>query len=357
MNSSPWKRLLAYPEIGLGIIMVLMFAGTAAFSRSAAFGDGAERNLFLNPDNLHQIVRESSYFVIMAVGATLVLVSGGVDLSIGSIYCLSAVVAAYFMSATTYAGQAPRFPEDELRWIAEGKLPSAGARIVYGLIAGLATGTICGLINGLLITWLKSPPFLITLGTMLIFRCVAFLITKGKTLTSLPYAYVQEFGQTTLPGGLNVHVPIMLGIVALGWVLLSYSVPGRMALAIGGNEEAARTAGLPVQRIKILVYSIEGMLGGLAGVLYIAYRGAISSNDGTGYELNVIAAAVVGGASLSGGRGTAVGALLGALFLQQIGNALFNLQIDQNFEKLVIGLVIVAAAGINRLRERVLGQS
>ncbi len=356
MNSSLSKRLLAYPEIGLGIVMVLMFIGTAAFSRNAAFGGAtAERNLFLNPDNLHQIVREASYFVIMAVGATLVLVSGGVDLSIGSIYCLSAIVAAYFMSATTYAGQAPRFPEDELRWIAEGKLPSASARIFYGTIAGLATGTICGVLNGLLITWLKSPPFLITLGTMLIFRCIAFLITKGTTLTSLPAAYVQDFGQKSLPAGLNVHVPIMLAIVALGLIFLSYSVPGRMALAVGGNEEAARTAGLPVQRVKILVYAIAGMLGGVAGLLYIAYRGAISSNDGTGYELNVIAAAVVGGASLSGGRGTAVGALLGALFLQQIGNALFNLQINQNYEKLVIGLVIVAAAGINRLRERALG--
>ena len=354
MNSSPFKRLLAYPEIGLGIIMVLMFVGTAAFSRSAAFGGAtAERNLFLNPDNLHQIVREASYFVIMAVGATLVLVSGGVDLSIGSIYCLSAVVAAYFMSAATYTGQIPAFREQELQWIAEGKLPGAATRIVYGLIAGLATGTICGLINGLLITWLKSPPFLITLGTMLIFRCFAFLITHGRTIFALPPSFVQDFGKAYIFFGLNVHVAFVLAAMLFGWVFLSYSVPGRMALAVGGNEEAARTAGLPVQRVKILVYTLAGMLGGLAGLLFIAYNGAVQSGDGQGYELTVIAATVIGGASLTGGRGTAFGAVLGALFLKQISNALTNLQIDQNYENLVIGMVIIAAAGLNRVRERV----
>lgn len=359
-----WRRLLAHQEIGLALVMVALFVVTAARSRTMneAVRDPStgqismiERNLYLKSGNLHQILRESSYYTIMAVGATLVLVCGGVDLSIGAIFGLSAVVAGYFMSAKTYTGQMPTSLDQELQWIASGQLPSEASRIAKGTIAGLGTGALCGLVNGLLITSLKSPPFLITLGTMQIFRCFAFLITGGATISALPSSFVQGFGQQLLPFGFNIHIPLMLTVVAFGVVFLSYSVPGRMALAVGGNEDAARTAGLPVQGVKVLVYTLAGLLGGLAGVLYISYSGAIQSGDGRGYELTVIAAVVIGGASLSGGRGTALGAMLGALFLQQISNALFILNIDQNYELLVIGLVIVAAAGLNRLRERALG--
>ena len=339
--------------------MVLMFAYTAMRSRTVDMREPstgkwvANQNLFLRADNLNQILRESSYFAIMAVGATLVLVGGGVDLSIGSIYCLSAVVAAYFMSDTTYNGQIPISRQQELDWIAKGEIPGVLIRVTKGLLAGLGTGVLCGAVNGVLITTLKSPPFLITLGTTWIFRCAAFLITGGHEISSLPPEFF-AFGQTEYAGRLTIHVPVMLAVVAFGWLYLRHSVPGRMSLAVGGNEEAARTAGLPVAWIKVLLYTIAGALGGLAGVLFIARSGAISSNDGRGYELNVIAAAVIGGASLTGGRGTAIGALLGALFLLQIRNALPILQIDQNYELLVIGMIIVAAAGANRLRERLL---
>ena len=182
-----WRRLVAYPEIGLALVMVLIFAVSAVRSRTVTMPgiNGApaiERNVFLNPNNLHLITREASYFAIMAVGATLVIVCGGVDLSIGSIFCLSAVVAAYFMSAKTYTGRIPISDTQELEWIASGELPSAAMRIAKGVSAGLLTGAVCGLINGLLITGLKSPPFLITLGTMQIFRFGAFRITHGAAI-------------------------------------------------------------------------------------------------------------------------------------------------------------------------------
>jgi len=342
-KSSAWRRILAYPEIGLAMIMLLMFIGTALNSRTIPIdvnGVEVQQNVFTQPDNLHQILREGSYFVIMAVGATLVLVCGGVDLSIGSIYCLSAVVGAYLMSEAPFKGR---------------ELPAESIRILLGAAAALTCGAVCGTLNGVLITILKTPPFLVTLGTMLIFRCFAFLITGGRAVAGLPESYL-SLGQYQLPGGFNIHVLFMLLIVALGWVFLTYSVPGRMALAVGGNEEAARTAGIPVQRVKIAVYAIAGTLGGLAGLLYIAHRGAITSNDGTGFELIVIAATVIGGASITGGRGSAIGAMLGAMFLQQINNAIVILQSNQNYEKLVVGIVIIAAAGIDRLRERVLGK-
>jgi len=359
-----WRRLLAHQEIGLALVMVALFAVTAArsrtvtdFSKDPATGQSvsSERNVYLTPSNLQQILRDSSYFVIMAVGATLVLVCGGVDLSIGAIFALSAVVAAKFMSAQTYSGQMPISSQQEMEWIASGKIPGAGGRIVLGVLAGIGTGALCGFLNGFLITALKSPPFLITLGTMQIYRGIAFILTDGKTISSLPPEYVQGFGKMVLPLGLNIHVPLMLLITGLGVAFLSYSVPGRMALAVGGNEEAARTAGLPVERIKMLVYALAGVLGGVAGLLYIGYLGSIQSGDGSGYELTVIAAVVIGGASLSGGRGTAIGALLGALFLQQISNAFFVLNIDQNYEMIVKGVVIVTAAGLNRIRERAFG--
>jgi ribose/xylose/arabinose/galactoside ABC-type transport system permease subunit len=362
-----WRRLLAHQEIGLALVMAMLFVFTAARSRTAVeivrdpatntITDTVERNLYLKPSNLHQILRDSSYFAIMAVGATLVLVCGGVDLSIGAIFALSAVVAAKFMSAYTYTGQVPISAAQELEWIANGTLPSAGGRIALGVLAGLATGALCGCINGLLITGLKSPPFLITLGTMMVYRGIAFILTDGQTVSSLPAEFVQGFGQQTLPFGFNIHVPVTILVGIAGVLFLSYSVPGRMALAVGGNEEAARTAGLPVNRIKILVYTLAGMLGGLTGLLYIGFLGSIQSGDGNGYELTVIAAVVIGGASLSGGRGTALGAILGALFLQQITNAFIILRIDQNWELIVKGMVIVTAAALNRLRERALGSA
>ena len=353
------RRLIAYPEIGLALFMVLIFTISAVRSRTVEEPGrpGVQVNLFLKPNNLHQIARDSSYIAIMAVGATLVMVCGGVDLSIGSIFCLSAIVAAHFISATTYTGRLPVSAEQELEWIAKGEMPSAAVRIVEGVAAGLATGTLCGLINGLLITSLKSPPFLITLGTMQIFRFLAYRITLGKSVGSLPDCFVNGFGKAVLPGGFNVHVPLMISVVGFGWLFLSHSVPGRMAMALGGNEEAARTAGLPVQKVKVAIYAIAGSLGGLAGVLSLAYSGAIQSGEGTGVELTVIAAAVLGGASLTGGRGTAIGALLGALFLLLINNSLIILKIDQDYQLLVIGLVIVTAAASNRLRERMLGAS
>ncbi|HYF48446.1 MAG TPA: hypothetical protein VEJ63_03520, partial [Planctomycetota bacterium] len=228
-----WRQFLAWPELSVALVVLIMFIGSAAMSRRVqeplidpatgmAMRDAGgeritvERNVFLNRSNLQQIAREASYFAIMAVGATLVLVCGGVDLSIASIFVLSAVVAARIMSATTYTGAVPAFPEQEAQWIAEGKLPSPGMRIVLGSLAGIATGAACGLVNGLLITWLKSPPFLITLGTMLIFRAIAFLMTMAESIGSLPREFVADFGQTTF-AGFNVHVPVTLAIVALGW--------------------------------------------------------------------------------------------------------------------------------------------
>ena len=363
-----WRQLLAWPELGVALVVILMFSGAAALSRRVqepildpatgmvsrdASGEKitTERNVFLNPSNLQQITREASYFAIMAVGATIVLVGGGVDLSIASIFTLSAIVAARIMSATTYSGAVPISAEQEAHWIAQGVLPSASTRIFQGTLAGIATGAACGALNGILVTALKSPPFLITLGTMLIYRAIAFLMTMAASVGSLPGEFVSDFGQATF-GGLNVHVPLTIAVVLLGWIYMSFSVPGRMTLAVGGNEEAARTAGLPVLRIKVLSYTIAGALGGVAALLYLASSGSIQSGDGRGWELTVIAAAVIGGASLSGGRGTAIGALLGALFLELLKNSLFTLQIPQNYEQLVIGIVIVSAAGFNRLRER-----
>jgi ribose transport system permease protein len=323
--------------LALGLLLSLFCGSLEVPNRDT--GGIVTVNKFLRADNLDNLAKNTSFFAIMAVGATFVIITGGIDLSVGSMYCLAAVCGAMFLN---YFG--PRGP-------------GAGAS-PYWVVPGaimvcLGTGTLCGLLNGLGIVGLRVHPFVITLGTMAIYRGVAFVMTKAQAYTHFPAQFTDGLIRHEIHWhGANLYpVPLalMVGVTALAGWYLKHAVTGRHIFAVGGNEQAALFSGLPVNRVKVKVYAFSGLTAGIAAMIMLGYYGSASSDAGKGYELDVIAAAVVGGASLVGGRGTALGALLGALIIQMINNGIVILNIDQNYSQIIIGSVIVLAVLFDRI--------
>lgn len=340
-------------ELGLiGVIVVLMtlltvFGGsTERVVRDAATGKQylVTKNKFLNVDRLLTLAKNTSFFAIMAIGATVVIVAGGIDLSVAGIYVLSGLAGAVLLQKF---GTDPNWSQ------------SAAAIVVLSTVAVcLTTGLMCGLINGVGVVGLKLHPFIITLGTMSIFRGIAFVTTKAQSIGQFHPAFVQGFiSRKFAPGWLGFGgnefiypVPLVILILVAAWgsFYLASTVTGRKLLAIGGNELAARYAGLSVEKLKVTTYVLAGLTAGIAAMINIGYHGSAASGDGAGYELEVIAAAVVGGASLSGGRGTALGAVLGALIIRLIVDGIVILEFDQNYSQIIVGSVIVIAATLDR---------
>jgi ribose/xylose/arabinose/galactoside ABC-type transport system permease subunit len=303
-----------------------VFTDDGSGGRSPAF---VVRNKFLNAQNLAQLAKDTSFVAIMAVGAGIVIISGGIDLSVGAIYALASVVGALVLRH--YGPDGP------------GAGGPAGLGIFLGAAAGLGTAVLCGLFNGSLIVALRVHPFIITLGAMAILRGIAFVATAGQSVGGFPAGY-RELVRYEVGDGLSlVPLAVMVLVMAAGWIFLSRLAAGRRIYAIGGNEMAARFSGIRIGRAKIGVYLLSGLTAGIAALLSLGYYGAATSGDGQGYELNVIAAAVVGGASLAGGRGSAVGVVLGALIIQMIGSGIVLLGIDENYSEIIIGAVVIAA--------------
>jgi ribose transport system permease protein len=323
--------------LALGLLLSLF--GGSLEERNRDNGTVTSVNKFLRADNLGNLAKNTSFFAIMAIGATGVIITGGIDLSVGSTYCLAAVCGAMFLNH--FGPQGPRAGASPL-WV----VPAA-------IAICLGTGTFCGLLNGLGVVGLRVHPFVITLGTMAIYRGVAFVMTKAQAFTGFPAQFTDglirhqfDWGGTTI---YPVPLAIMFGVTALAGWYLRHAVTGRHIFAVGGNEQAALFSGLPVNRIKLKVYAFSGFTAGIAAMIMLGYYGSASSDAGKGYELDVIAAAVVGGAALIGGRGTALGALLGALIIQMINNGIVILNIDQNYSQIIIGSVIVLAVLLDRI--------
>jgi ribose/xylose/arabinose/galactoside ABC-type transport system permease subunit len=331
--------------IGLGILLTA-FGGTVQRPKLERGPDGAPRrvmttnaagdqvpafvqvNKFLNAATLTQIAKDTSFFAIMAISMTLVIIILGIDLSVGSIYALSAIAGAMLMN---HYG------------------PNAGAGAAWqGVALTLLVGALCGLVNGAMIVGFNVHPFIITLGTMAIYRGIAFVTTKGQSIGDFP----QEF-RTFMRSGVGdlslVPLIVMVVVCIVGGIFLSRMTLGRKIYAIGGNETASRYSGIRVGPIKLMVYVLSGLTAAISATLALGYYGAASSGDGQGYELNVIAAAVVGGASLAGGKGTALGALLGAIILQMISAGMVILGIPQEYSQIVTGAVVIAAVLLDQL--------
>jgi ribose/xylose/arabinose/galactoside ABC-type transport system permease subunit len=302
-----------------------VFRVNAAGEREAVI---VEKNKFLNAQNLAQLAKDTSFIAIMAVGATFVIISGGIDLSVGAIYALSSVLAAIVFHVYGPGGS-----NSANSWLS----------VSLGILTCLGVASICGLLNGGMIVALNVHPFIITLGTMAIYRGIAFVITKGQSIGEFPEAF-RSLVRWEVGDGLSlVPLGIMVAVAVIGGIYLSRQAAGRRVYAIGGNELASRFSGIRIKRVKLSVYFFAGLTAGIAAVLSLGYYGGATSGDGQGYELNVIAASVVGGASLSGGKGSALGALLGALIIQMISSGIVILGIDQNYSQIIIGSVVIVA--------------
>jgi ribose transport system permease protein len=322
----------------IGIVAVLLGLGIALTIVAGSHPDpvsGASVNNFLNVHTLIQMATDASGFAIMGVGATIVIISGGIDLSVGAVYALAGVAMAMVLRAA-------------------GPMSSV-ATVGLGLLTCLSIGTACGLANGLMVIGLGVHPFIITLGTMWMLRGVAFVVTHAESIL-VPQALTSVAKAQLGLGTALYPVPLlaMLAVAVVGGVYLSRTVMGRHIFAVGGNAEASRYSGLSVGRVRVGVYVLSGLTAGLAAFLGAAFYGSATSSDANGYELYVIASAVVGGASLVGGKGSAVGATLGALLIVMIRQAIRTLHLDQNYEWIIIGSALILAVVVDQGGTRIL---
>jgi len=343
-TSIPWSSsfrrasgtLLRSQQIGLvAVLVVLATVLTAAAGSHVDPQTGQTVNNFLNAHTLIQMATDASSFAIMGVGATIVIISGGIDLSVGAVYALAGVIMAMVLRDV---GPLPPVPT-----------------VFLGLGTCMAVALLCGLANGLMVIGLGVHPFIITLGTMWMLRGLAFVVSRAESILVPPALTAVAkaplgFGSALYP----VPLLVMVLVTVVGGVYLQRTVMGRHIFAIGGNPEASRYSGLAVSRVQLGVYLLSGLSAGIAAFLGAAFYGSATSSDANGYELYVVASAVVGGASLVGGKGSALSATLGALLIVTIRQAIRTLHLDQNYEWIIIGGTMILAVVLDQSGTRLL---
>lgn len=279
---------------------------------------------FLTSTNLSSVVRQTAVINIMALGMTMIIICGGIDLSVGSILAMGGLLGTMAMEK--------------------------GAPVPVGVLVGLLTGLACGFANGFLTTQLRINPFIVTLGTLGIVRGLALIVSNGLPVHQVPKAFAY-LGEGTL-----LYVPfvlwILLGCAAIVHVILEHTRLGRYAFAIGSNAEAALYAGIGVSWVTTAIYTIGGMLTGLAGMIEASRLMTGQPTAGQGYELQAIAAVVIGGGSLRGGEGSVIGTLVGAFIMGLLANGSDLLGISPYLQQVIIGAVIILAVAFDELRKR-----
>lgn len=284
---------------------------------------------FRTANNLQQVALRTCVVAIMAIGQMLVILTAGIDLSVGSVAALSGVVAGLIMT-------------------------KSGLPVFVGVLGGLGTGLACGAVNGVLITKGRIPPFIVTLGMMMSARGVALLASGAEPIYGLPRAF-KYLGGSQRWGDMNtwwIPVSIALSLVAVFAVVLNYTRFGRALYAIGGNLTAARLSGLPVDGVRAVAYMLSGGLAGFAGLLLAARTSIAAPSAAETYELDSIAACVIGGASLMGGEGGVVGALAGALIMQVLVNFCNLNGISQHWQVVLVGSLVVILVYYDNARKR-----
>ena len=312
MNSN-LRALFGKPEINVLLALLVLCVGLSLASP-----------YFLTARNIVNVFRQFSLIAILAVGQALIILTGGIDLSVGSVVGFTACFGA---------------------WVAR-----SGTSPLVTLIVILGMGAIVGLSNGMLVSKVGIPAFVATLGMMSITRGFSLLITMGVPIHYNP-TWLSLFG-----GGyisiVPVSVMVMLGIVAIGFIFANNTVPGRNVYAVGNSEKAAKLSGIQVDKVKIMVFTITGLLAGICGLILLGQLDGADAFYGNGYELDVIAAAVIGGISLSGGEGNPLGVIVGAALMGVLKNAFVLLAVPGYWQTVVIGVVIIGAVSIDSLRRR-----
>jgi ribose transport system permease protein len=299
-------------------IALLVIIGLMSYLQPQAFASSA---------NFYNITRNFAFIAIMALGMVTVIITGGIDLSVGSIMGLVGVVC--------------------------GVLLQAGWQWYLALAAGLLTGMAAGAINGLLIAYVGLSPFVVTLGMLSFARSVAIVLSENKMIYDFgPHGAIFKYiggGQFL---GLSHPVWILIVLTVLFAVILNLTTWGRHLYSIGGNEQAARLTGVPVDRVKLQAYVVSGLMAAISAILIVGWQGSAINGLGAGYELRVIASTVIGGANLMGGEGGAFGAVIGAALLEVIRNSLLMQGIDSNWQGAFVGVFIVLAVLLEKIRGR-----
>ena len=294
-------------------VLILLGVVFAAFNRN-----------FLSVNNLITVLQQSSHIAILAYAETLVIITGGIDLSLGSILAVAGVVA--------------------------GKMMLAGISVPGATLCGILVGGFCGLINGVLVAKMKLVPFIATLGMQNIARGMAYVVTNSLPVSGLPESFYVIGGGKI--GKIPVPVVLMLVLALLFAFLMNRCTFGRRVYAIGSNREAARLSGIKASRVQMAVFAIGGLLAGLVGIILASRVVSAQPNAGLSYESDGIAAAIIGGTSPSGGSGTILGTVIGALTISVLKNGLNILQVNAFWQQVAIGIVIIVAVFIDRLRKR-----
>ncbi|WP_217428120.1 ABC transporter permease [Microlunatus speluncae] len=306
------QQLLAFATL---IVLVIFF--------SVASGN------FFTVTNIVGILLSTAVIGILALGTTFVIITGGIDLSIGTGMTLCSVVTGLL-------------------------IVNAGLPLPLGVAGGILTGALMGFLNGVNIAFLRLPPFIATLAMMLVAQGLALVLSGVRPIYFLGVSGFKEIAlAVAIPGvALPMAVVILFAMAALAWVILSQTILGRYTYAIGSNEEATRLSGINTRAWKIAIYSLAGLFTGVAGVVIAARLNSAQPQLGVGYELQAIAAVIIGGTSLLGGRGSIVGTLIGALIMSVLINGLRILAIQPEWQNVVVGLVILIAVFTDSLRQR-----
>lgn len=291
---------------------------------------------FMMPGNVGNIVRNFSFIAIAALGMTLVIITGGIDLSVGSTMALAATVTSLTMGELDAIGFYP-FP---------------GSAVLISVGAGLLVSVLVGLANGLFIAKLKLAAFVTTLGSLSIVRGLTYVLTQGRG--TFPSGPDKQLFLDATAGKLFDAIPMsfiyLLGCAIIMWTALNHTAWGRHVFAIGGNESAGRLTGVKVDRVKVQVYTLCALAAGINGIIISGWLGSAPANLATAYELTIIAAAVIGGANLAGGVGGAAGAIIGCILIEVIRNGLVLARVDPYWQQTLVGCIIVAAVLVDRLR-------
>lgn len=319
-SSSSIRRIFQSREMGVFIALIILIIAMNFLSP-----------YFLRSQNMFNVLRGMSTIGIMAIGETMIIITAGIDLSVGSILAASSMIAARLMFL--------------------GVLPPWAA-----VLAGLAFGTLLGLTNGLIITRLGVNPFITTLGMLSIARGLTYLFAtgiQGTVASNIPMRddLVTFLGKGYV-GPVPVPVIVMFTLVIVFSLFLRYTVLGRQIYAVGSNEEAARLSGVPVKFVKTFVYTVTGTLCAISGILTAGLLSTAATNAGLGTELDVIAAVVIGGASLAGGSGTIIGSIIGAAIMAVLRNAFVLLKFPIAMQTITIGVVIIVAVAADQFRRR-----
>lgn len=279
---------------------------------------------FMTGGNIYRVARQISFVAIVGLGVFVVILTAGIDLSVGSIVGFSGVICGLALSI--------------------------GVPPFLSIIIGMGAGFFVGLINGALVSYVGITPFIVTLGMLSMARGTIWVITKGWPIENIPDSFL-AIGQGEF---LKIPIPvwIMVIVAIVVHVFLKYTIFGRRIFAIGGNEEATRLSGINVKRIKFFVYGISGLLSAITGIILVARFNSAQTSSGDGWELDAIAAAVIGGTSLMGGSGSVLGVLIGAAIMGVIRNGLVLMRVSAYWQTAIMGFIIVLAAVIDRIKNR-----